>query len=138
MHKFIEKKPLQPVLVKFNDLVSIEPIQAKEHVPLLIELENFQLIEFELISNQLRLDNIKTIDMPIHHYHNLPIHGNTVVVNIDQNNLFGKALINVYLLRISKPKSCVNSPPQPHFYMKQYQKLSFFHFVSSFSFSSSY
>jgi hypothetical protein len=124
-------------LVKFSDLVIDELVHAKEHVPLPVELENLQPIEFEPISNHLRPNNIKTTNMPIHHYHNLLVHGNTVVVSIDQNNLLGKAFINVYLLRISNPKSCVNSPPQSHFYMKQYKEPSRFFFFS-FSFSSSY
>jgi hypothetical protein len=44
---FIEEKTLQLVLVKHGDLVINKLVQAKELVPLLVELEDFQPIEFE-------------------------------------------------------------------------------------------
>jgi sensor domain CHASE-containing protein len=47
-------------------------------------------------------------------------------VNNDPNKVFGKALINVYLLGVSNPKGCVHSQPQNHFYMKQYKEPSHF------------
>jgi hypothetical protein len=48
---FIEDKTLQPTLVKHGDLVTDEPIQTKELVPLLIEPKDFQLVRFEPFSN---------------------------------------------------------------------------------------
>ncbi len=51
---------LQPVLVNLGDLVTDEPVQTKELVPLLVELEDFQPIGFELVSNHLTLGSIKT------------------------------------------------------------------------------
>jgi hypothetical protein len=46
---FIEDKTLQPILVKPGDLVTNEPIQAKKLVPLLVELEIFQLVILNLL-----------------------------------------------------------------------------------------
>jgi hypothetical protein len=57
-YKFTEDKTLQPVLVKLDDLITIEPIQAKEPIPLLVEHEDFQLVGFELVNNQLTHGNI--------------------------------------------------------------------------------
>jgi hypothetical protein len=129
---------LQPLLVKLSDLVTNKLVQTKEPIPLPVEPKDFQPIKFELVSNHSTPDSIKVINMLVHHYHNLPIQDNIVVVSNDPNDLFGKAFIDVYLLGISKPKGCVHSQPQNHFYMKQYKKPSCFHFVSSFSFSFSY
>ncbi len=108
-YKFIKDKTLQHVLVKFDDLVTNEPIQTKELVPLLVEPEDFQPVGFELVSNHLTLCNIKTINLLVHHYHNLPIRDNNVMVSNDVNNVFGKALIDVYLLRVSNLKGYVHS-----------------------------
>jgi hypothetical protein len=87
---------LQLLLVKPSDLVIYEPIQAKELVPLPVELEDFQPVEFEPVSNHLTPSNIKTTYVLVHHYHDMPIQDNNVVVNNDPNDLFGKALIDVY------------------------------------------
>jgi hypothetical protein len=43
------------------------------------------------------------------------IQDNNVVVNNDPNNVFGKALIDVYLLEVSNLEGCVHSQPQSHF-----------------------
>jgi hypothetical protein len=45
-------------------------------------------------------------------------------VNNDPNDVFGKALIDVYLLGVFNCKSCVHSQPQSLFYMNQYKELS--------------
>jgi hypothetical protein len=58
----------------------------------------------------------------VHHYHNLPIHDNNVAMSNDQNDMFGKALIDVYLLGVCNPKGCVHSQPQSHFYLKEYKE----------------
>jgi hypothetical protein len=70
---FIEDKTLQLVFVKCSDLVTNEPIQTIEPIPLPIELKDFQPIEFELVSNHLTPGNIKGTNVCVHHYHNLPI-----------------------------------------------------------------
>ncbi len=80
---FIEDKTLQPVLVKFGDLVINKPIQAKKLVPLLVELENFQLVELEPISNHSTHGSIKITNVFVHHYHNFPFHDNNAMVNND-------------------------------------------------------
>jgi hypothetical protein len=49
-YRFIENKTLQPVLVKPSDLVTDEPVQTKEPIPLSIESEDFQPIGFEPVS----------------------------------------------------------------------------------------
>ncbi len=106
---FIEDKNLQNVLVKLSDLVADEPVQTKKYVPLLVEHEYFQPIRFEPTSNHLTPGNIKTTDVLIHHYHNQHVQDNNVVVNNDANIVFGKALINVYLFRVSNLKGYVHS-----------------------------
>jgi hypothetical protein len=125
-------------LVKPGDLVTNEPIQTKEHVPLLIELKDFQPVGFELVSNHLTFCNIKTIDVLIRYYHNLPIQDNNVAMSNDRNDVFGKALIDAYLLGVSNPKGYVHSQPQSHFCMKQYKEplcFSFYFFVFIFFFN---
>jgi hypothetical protein len=72
-YRFIEDKTLQHVLVKLGDLVITEPIQTKEHVTLSIEPEAFQLVNFKPVSNHSTPSSIKTLDVFIHHYHNLLI-----------------------------------------------------------------
>jgi hypothetical protein len=122
-YKFIEDKTLELVLVKLGDLVIDKPIQAGKHVPLLVELEDFQLVEFEPVSNHLTLGSIKSTNVHVHHYHNLLIQDNNVTMNNDPNDVYGKALIDVYLLGVFNPKGCVHSQPHSHFYMKQYKEL---------------
>jgi hypothetical protein len=41
----------------------------------------------------------------------MPIQDNNVVVNNDPNDLFGKALIDVYFSWVSNLKGCVHSQP---------------------------
>jgi hypothetical protein len=106
---FIEDKTLQPILVKPGDLVIDELVQAKELVPLLIELEDFQPIEFEMVNNHLTSSNIKATNVFIHHYHNLFVQDNDVVVSIDPNDMFGTTIIDVYLFGVFNPKCCVHS-----------------------------
>jgi hypothetical protein len=55
---FIEDKTLQPISVKLGNLVTNKPIHSKEHVPLSVELEGFQPIKFEPISNHSTLGSI--------------------------------------------------------------------------------
>ncbi len=117
-YRFIENKTLQPVLVEPSDLVINELVQAKEFVPLFVEPKDFQLVEFEPISNHSTPSSIKVTYVFVHHYQNLPVQDNNGAVSNDPNELFGKALIDVYLLGVSNPKGCVHSQPQNHFYMK--------------------
>ncbi len=93
-------------MVKPSNLVIDELIQTKELVPLLVEHEDFQLVGFKPISNHLTPGIIKVTDVLGHHYHNLPIWDNNVVVS---NDVFKKALIDVYLLGVSKLKGYVHS-----------------------------
>jgi hypothetical protein len=60
-------------LVKRSDLITDEPVQTKKPTPLLIEPKGFQPIRFEPVNNHLTLGNIKTTNVFVHHYHNLPI-----------------------------------------------------------------
>jgi hypothetical protein len=108
-YRFIEDKTLQPVLVKPNDLVIDELVQTREPDSLLIKLEGFQLVKFELVCNYSTLGNIKGTNVHVRHYHNVFIQNNVVVSNNDQNNKFRKALIDVYLLGVSNLKGCVHS-----------------------------
>ncbi len=98
-------------MVKPGDLVTDEPIQTKERIPLPIELKCFQLVRFKPISNHLTPSSIKTIDVFIHHYHNLHVQDNNVAMSIDPNDVFQKALIDAYLLGVSNPKGYVHSQP---------------------------
>jgi hypothetical protein len=61
-YRFIEDKTLQHVLVKPNDLVIDEPIQAKKLVSLPIEPKDLQPVKFEPIHNHSTPSNIKAID----------------------------------------------------------------------------
>jgi hypothetical protein len=108
-YRFIEDKTLQPILVKPGDLLTEEPVQAKEPIPLLVEPKDFQFVGFELVSNHLTPWSIKTTYVFFHHYHNLPIQDNNVVVNNDPYNVFRKAFIDVYFLGVSSPKGYVHS-----------------------------
>jgi hypothetical protein len=109
LYRFIKEKNLQLVLVKPSDLVIDEPIQAKEPIPLSIEPKDFQHVRFELVSNHLTFGKIKTIDVLVHHYHNLHVLDNNVTVNNDPSDVFGKALIEAYFLGVSNPKGYVHS-----------------------------
>jgi hypothetical protein len=73
LYRFIEKKNLQLVLVKLDDLVIDEPVQAKEHVPLLIKPKDFQPVGFEPVKNHLTPGKIKITNVLVHHYHNLHV-----------------------------------------------------------------
>jgi hypothetical protein len=115
-YKFIEDKTLQPILVKPGDLVIDKLVQAKEPTPLLVELKDFQLVEFALISNHLTPGNITTTHVLVHHYHNLHVQDNNVMVNNDPNDMFGKALIDAYLLGVFNPKGYVHSQPKTFLY----------------------
>jgi len=75
-------------LVKPGDLVTDEPIQTKEPIPLLVELKKFQLVRFNLVSNHLTPSSIKTIDVFVHHYHNLHVQDNNVAMRNDPNDVF--------------------------------------------------
>jgi hypothetical protein len=122
--RFIEDKTLQLVLVELGDLVTNKHVQTKDHVPLQVELEDFQLIEFELVSNHSTPSSIKATNVLIHHCNNMHVQDNNVAVSNDPNNVFGKALIDVYLLGVFNPKGRVHSHPHSHFYMKQYKESS--------------
>ncbi len=80
-------------MVKLGDLVINKPIQAKELVPLLVELEDLQLVEFEPVSNHSTPCSIKVTNVLIHYYHNFPIHDNNVVVSNDPNDVLGRHLL---------------------------------------------
>ncbi len=58
-YTFIKDRNLQLVLTKLSDLVIDEHVQTKELEPLLVELEDFQLIKFEPINNHLTHGSIK-------------------------------------------------------------------------------
>ncbi len=94
-------------MVKPSDLVIDELVQTKELVSL--EHEDFQHVGFEPVNNHLTLSSIKVIDVLVHHYHNLPVWDNIITVSIDANDMFGKALIDVYLLGLSNIKGYVHS-----------------------------
>ncbi len=110
-YKFIENRALQHVLVKPSDLVIDEFIQTKKPDSLLIGLEGFQPVKFESICNYLTPSCIKRTNVVVHHCHNVLVHDNDVIGNNDQNNMFRKAFIDVYLSGVFKPKGCVHSQP---------------------------
>ncbi len=94
-------------MVKLNDLVTDELVQTKELVPL--EPKDFQLVGFEPVNNHLTLGSIKVIDVLVHYYHNLHVRDNIVAVSNDANDMFGKTLIDVYLLGLFNLKGYVHS-----------------------------
>jgi hypothetical protein len=104
---FIEN--LQPILVKLGDLINDELVQTKKPIPLLVELEDFQHVGFELVNNHLTHGNIKITYVLVHHYHNFHVQNNNVVVSDDANDMFGKTLIHVYLLGVFNPKGYFHS-----------------------------
>jgi len=65
------------------------------------------MVTFWLTSTS--VGNIKAIDVFVQHYHNLLVHDNNVVVSNDVNDMFGKALIDVYLLGVFNLKGYVHS-----------------------------
>jgi hypothetical protein len=119
---FIKEKNMQLILVKPCDLVTDEFVQTKEVVPLLVEPKDFQLVRFESVNNHLTLGNIKAIDVFVHHYHNMHVQDNNVAMSNDPKDMFGKALIDAYLLGVFNPKGYVHSQPHSHFCMKEYKK----------------
>ncbi len=106
----LKKKNLQPVLVKLGDLVTHEPIQTIEPIPLSAKPKDFQLVRFELVSNHLTFGNIKRT--------NVLVQDNNVATSNDANDLFKEAFIDAYLLGVFNPKGYVHSQPQNHFCMK--------------------
>jgi hypothetical protein len=82
-YKFIEDKILQPVLVKLGGLVTNELVQARELIPLPVELEDFQHVEFEPISSHLTHGSIKGTYVHVHHYHNFPVQDNNITMSND-------------------------------------------------------
>jgi hypothetical protein len=59
-----------------------EHVQSKEPKPLAFELEDFELVEFESISNHLTLGNIKGTNVPIHYYHDVPVQNNNATISM--------------------------------------------------------
>jgi hypothetical protein len=99
-------------------LVTNERIQTKELEPPHVELEYFQLVVFELVSNHLALGNIKRTYVLVHYYHDVPIEDNNVIVCNDQNDAFSEALIDVHILEAYNPKGHVYSQPHGHYQLK--------------------
>ncbi len=67
-------------------------------------------MEFEPINNHLTRGSIKGTNVHVHHYYNMHVHDNNVTMSTnDQNDMFGKVLIDVYLLGVSNLKGCVHS-----------------------------
>jgi hypothetical protein len=64
---------------------------------------------FELVSNYLTPGSIKVTNVHVHHCHNVPIQDNDVVSNNDQNDMFRKALIDIYLFGVLNFKGYVHS-----------------------------
>jgi hypothetical protein len=83
----------KPILVKPSDLVTNEPIQTKELEPLHVELEYFQLVEFEPINNHLAHGNIKRIHVLVNYYNDVPIEDNNVTICNYQNDAFNEHLL---------------------------------------------
>jgi len=100
-----------------------EPIQTRELEPLHVEPKDLQPIEFKIVSNHLTPGSIKRINVPIHYYHDVPIHDNNAVVSYEQNDMFSKAPIDIHILGVSNPKGCVHSQPHSHFQLKQFKEL---------------
>ncbi len=103
-YRFIKEKNLQLVLAKLGDLVTNKLVQTKELVPLMVEPKDFQLVGFEPVSNHLTPGNIKTTYVLVHHYHNGCVQDNNATMSNDPNDVFGKALIDAYILRITNLK----------------------------------
>jgi hypothetical protein len=108
-HRLIEDKTFKLVLVKLGDLVTDKPVQTRKLVPLLVELEYFQLVELEPVNNHSTPCSIQSTNVHVHHYHNLPIQDNNEAMSNDPNDMYGKALIDVYILGVFNPKGCVHS-----------------------------
>ncbi len=62
--------------------------------------------------------NIIGIDVPVHYYDDVPIEFNYVLIRNDQNYAFRKKPINVCVLKVYNPKSCIHSPPQSCHHLK--------------------
>ncbi len=108
-YRFIEDRTLQPILAKPSDLAIDEPVQTRELEPLHVELENLQHVEFELVNNHLTPSSIKRIDVHVHYYHDVFIQDNNETVSNDRNDMFNKALIDVYILGVFNLKGYIHS-----------------------------
>jgi len=95
---FIEDRYLQLVLTKLNDMVIDEPIQIKEHKPLLIENASSGFVEFELINNCLTCGSIIRTNVHVHYHNDVPIEFNYVPDYNDHNDTSNKVPIDVYTL----------------------------------------
>jgi hypothetical protein len=108
-YRFIENRTLQPILTKPSDLAIDEPVQTREPEPLRVEPEDLQHVKFELLNNHLTLSSIKGTNVRVHYYHDVFIQDNNVAINNDQNDMFNKALIDVYILGVFNLKGCIHS-----------------------------
>jgi hypothetical protein len=90
----------------------------------------FQLVKFEQICNYLTPCTTKRTYVHVQ--------DNDVIGSYDQNDMFRKAFIDAYFLGVSNPKGCVHSQPHKHSYLKRYKETRIFHFVFSFSLTSSF
>jgi hypothetical protein len=108
---FLENKILQHVLAKPNDLATNELVETKEPEPLLVEHEDLQLVKFEPVNIHLTPNNIKGINVLVHYYHDVLVQDNNATISNDQNDMFNKALINIYIVGVSNPKGCIHSQP---------------------------
>ncbi len=105
----LKTKPCNLYWLNPVDLVINELIQAKKPIPLLVEPKDFQLVEFEPVNNHLTPSSIKTTYVFVHHYHNMHVQDNNVIVSNDPNDVFVKELIDVYFSGVSNLKGCVHS-----------------------------
>jgi hypothetical protein len=87
-YMFIEGRTLQLVLVKLSDLATDEPFQIRDFEPLLVELEDPQLVEFEPFNNHLTHGSIKGTYMHVHYYHDVHVQDNNAAICNDQNDVF--------------------------------------------------
>jgi hypothetical protein len=106
-YRFIENRTLQPILVKPSDLATNEPIQIEIPKPPPVKNEDFEPIDFELVNNNLTLDNVAGVDVPLHYHGDVLVQSNDVLVCNDQNDIFAEERINVYTLEVYNLKSHV-------------------------------
>ncbi len=62
--------------------------------------------------------NVKRKNVPIHYYHDVHSEDNNVTICNDQNDTFGEALIDVYILEVYNPKDHIYSQPHGHYQLK--------------------
>jgi len=110
-YKFIEDITLQLILTNHDDLVIDEHVQIEELEPLFVENANFEHVKFEPVNNYSTHGSIIGTNVPIHYNDDVLVEFNYIPVRNDQNDTFNEKPIDIYILEVWNPKSCIHFQP---------------------------